>query len=60
MQQLKVYQSLWAMEQRHPTKKEPTDEHNFKKIKEAGFNGATIDLATHEIRRKNTILSRTT
>ena len=37
------------MEQRHPTKKEPTDEHNFKKIKDAGFSGATIDLAAHEI-----------
>ena len=37
------------MEQRHPTKEEPTDEHNFKKIKEAGFSGATIDLAAHEI-----------
>ena len=50
MQQLKVYQSLWAMEQRHPTKKEPSDEHNFKKIKKAGFSGATIDLAAHEIK----------
>ena len=49
MQNLKIYQSLWAMEQRHPTKKEPTDEHNFKKIKDAGFSGATIDLAAHEI-----------
>ena len=50
MQQLKVYQSLWAMEQRHPTKKEPSDKHNFKKIKDAGFSGATIDLAAHEIK----------
>ena len=49
MQHLKIYQSLWAMEQRHPTNEEPTDEHNFKKIKDAGFSGATIDLAAHEI-----------
>mgnify|MGYP001966723646 FL=1 len=38
------------MEQRHPTKKEPSDKHNFKKIKDAGFSGATIDLAAHEIK----------
>jgi len=35
MHKLEVYQSLWGMEQRHPIKKEPSDEHNFKKIKVA-------------------------
>ena len=49
MHKLEVYQSLWGMEQRHPTKVEPSDEHNFKKIKTGGFAGATIDLAAHEI-----------
>ena len=49
MHKLEIYQSLWGMEQRHPTKDEPSDKDNFKKIKEAGFNGATIDLAAHEI-----------
>jgi hypothetical protein len=49
MHKLEVYQSLWGMEQRHPTKKEPSDEDNFKKIKGGEFVGATIDLAAHEI-----------
>ena len=49
MHRLEVYQSLWGMEQRHPAKEEPSDEHNFKKIKGGGFAGATIDLAAHEI-----------
>ena len=49
MHKLEVYQSLWGMEQRHPTKEEPSDEHNFEKIKGGGFVGATIDLAAHEI-----------
>ena len=51
MHRFEVYQSLWGMEQRHPTKEEPSDEHNFKKIKGGGFAGATIDLAAHEIER---------
>ena len=49
MHKLEIYQSLWGMEQRHPNKVEPSDEHNFKKIKTGGFAGATIDLAAHEI-----------
>ena len=49
MHKLEVYQSLWGMEQRHPIKKEPSDEHNFKKIKGGKFAGATIDLAANEI-----------
>ena len=50
MHKLEVYQSLWGMEQRPPTKEEPSDEDNFKKIKGGGFVGATIDLAAHEIK----------
>ena len=58
---LEVYQSLWGMEQRHPTKQEPSDEQNFQKIKGGGFAGATIDLAAHEIKefqKKSIILLR--
>jgi hypothetical protein len=38
------------MEQRPPTKPEPSDEQNFQKIKGGGFAGATFDLAAHEIK----------
>ena len=49
MQKLKVYQSLWAMEQRHPINIEPSDEAKFSKIKEGGFDGVCIDLTANEI-----------
>ena len=45
MQKLKIFQSLWGMEQRHPHKKEPTLKENFKKAKLAGFDGICIDLS---------------
>ena len=38
------------MEQRHPQKKEPTLEENFKKAKLAGFDGICIDLSEREIK----------
>ena len=50
MQKLKIFQSLWGMEQRHPQKKEPTLEENFKKAKLAGFDGICIDLSEREIK----------
>ena len=50
MQKLKIFQSLWGMEQRHPHKKEPTLEENFKKAKLAGFDGICIDLSEREIK----------
>ena len=50
MQKLKIFQSLWGMEQRHPHKKEPTLKENFKKAKLAGFDGICIDLSEGEIK----------
>ena len=49
MQTLKIFQSLWAMEQRHPILEEPSNDAKFEKIKSAGFNGVCIDLAAHEV-----------
>ncbi len=49
MQTLKIFQSLWAMEQRHPFLEEPNNDEKFEKIKSAGFNGVCIDLAAHEV-----------
>ena len=50
MQKLKIFQSLWGMEQRHPHKKEPTLKENFKKAKLAGFDGICVDLSEREIK----------
>ena len=49
MQKLKIYQSLWGMEQRIPGKTEPTIKQSFEKVKKAQFDGICIDLAVHEI-----------
>ncbi len=48
-QQLEVFQSLWAMEQRIPGRPERPMEENFRMIAEAGFAGACIDPAVDEI-----------
>ena len=49
MQKLKIYQSLWGMEQRHPKDEEPSDEAKFTKIKTGGFDGVCIDLTVDEV-----------
>ena len=49
MQQLKIYQSLWGMEQRAPGKDEPSFEYNFEKAKNAGYHGLCLDLSVDEI-----------
>jgi len=49
LQKLKIYQSLWGMEQRIPGKTEPTIKQSFEKVKKAQFDGICIDLAVHEI-----------
>ena len=49
MQQLKIYQSLWGMEQRAPGKDEPSFEYNFEKAKDAGYHGLCLDLSVDEI-----------
>lgn len=49
MQTLQVFQSLWAMEQRHPRKAEPTPSSNIARIAEAGYAGVCFDPAVTEI-----------
>ncbi|WP_019528028.1 sugar phosphate isomerase/epimerase family protein [Dasania marina] len=44
MQKLEVFQSLWAMEQRHPEKPERSLEESFAMIAEAGYHGVCLDL----------------
>ncbi len=49
MQKLEVYQSLWAMELRHPDNSEFTPEQNFSRAAQAGFAGLCLDPAIDEI-----------
>lgn len=49
MQQLSVFQSLWAMEQRLPGQPEDPPEVWLDRIAEAGFEGVCVDPAIHEI-----------
>jgi hypothetical protein len=48
-QKLEVFQSLWAMEQRRPGVPERPMEEHFERIAKAGFHGACLDPAVHEI-----------
>jgi hypothetical protein len=49
MQNLEVFQSLWAMELRHPNRPERSTEENFSMIAGAGFAGVCLDPAVAEI-----------
>lgn len=49
MADIKVYQSLWAMELRRPDGFEHSDEARFKMIADAGYSGVCLDPAPHEI-----------
>ena len=49
MQTLKIFQSLWGMEQRIPNKSEPSYDTQFKQIKNAGYHGVCLDPAVREI-----------
>jgi hypothetical protein len=49
MQELHIYQSLWAMELRSPDQPERSAEENFRMIAEAGFHGACLDPSPEEI-----------
>lgn len=49
MQQLKIFQSLWAMELRSPDCPERTVEENFRMVAEAGYDGLCLDPAAAEI-----------
>lgn len=49
MQRLRVYQSLWAMEQRRPGVVEESPEAWLDRIVDAGFDGVSVDPAVTEI-----------
>ena len=49
MQKLEIFQSLWAMELRHPDKPERSMDENFAMVANAGFDGMCIDPAVDEI-----------
>jgi hypothetical protein len=49
MQTLKIFQSLWAMEQRIPGRAEHSHSTWFKMIADAGYDGVCIDPAVSEI-----------
>jgi hypothetical protein len=49
MQQLKIFQSFWAMELRSPDRAERTHEETFRMVAEAGYDGMCIDPAAEEI-----------
>jgi hypothetical protein len=49
MQQLKIFQSFWAMELRNPDKPERTAEECFSMVAEAGYDGMCIDPSLAEI-----------
>lgn len=48
-QQLEIYQSLWAMEQRIPGQTEDSPENHLKTIAKAGYHGACVDPNVAEI-----------
>jgi hypothetical protein len=49
VQKLEIYQSLWAMEQRHPSNPEPADADKFARIAAAGYAGVCLDPNVSEI-----------
>lgn len=49
MQKLDVFQSLWAMELRHPRKAERSVDENFSMVASAGYAGLCLDPAVDEI-----------
>jgi hypothetical protein len=52
MQQLKVYQSLWAMERRQPDGQEWPLEQQLAMIRDAGFDGAGVRFFDYAYARK--------
>ena len=50
-QNLEVFQSLWAMEQRIPGQAERPMEDNFRMTAKAGYSGLCIDPAVEEIEK---------
>ena len=56
MQNLKIFQSLWAMELRSPDQPERSFEESFRMVAEAGYDGMCIDPAADEIEEFQKIL----
>jgi len=48
MQQLQIFQSLWAMDRRIPGQPEPPVEEHFQRLADAGYHGVCIDPALAE------------
>ena len=46
---LEVFQSIWAMERRAPDGMEWPMEEKFRMVKEGGYDGMSIDMASHDI-----------
>ncbi|WP_050977648.1 sugar phosphate isomerase/epimerase family protein [Herbaspirillum lusitanum] len=58
MQQLRVYQSLWAMERRRPDGHEWTLEQKLAMIRDAGFDGAGVRFFDRDYAREVTAFLR--
>jgi len=56
MQQLKIYQSLWAMELRNPDIAERPHEESFAMVAQAGYDGMCVDPAVGEIEATRQLL----
>jgi hypothetical protein len=56
MQQLKIYQSLWAMELRNPKCAERTHAEAFQMVADAGYHGICIDPSVAEIEEMRVLL----
>ena len=49
MQNLEIYQSLWAMELRSPDLPERSHEESFRMVADAAYDGMCIDPGADEI-----------
>jgi hypothetical protein len=49
LQTLEIFQSLWAMELRHPHRAERPPEENFSMVADAGYAGICLDPAIGEV-----------
>ncbi|MFT5500507.1 MAG: hypothetical protein ACI88G_000637 [Woeseiaceae bacterium] len=56
MQQLKIYQSLWAMELRNPDIAERPHEESFAMVAQAGYDGMCVDPSVGEIEATRELL----
>jgi len=54
VQQLKIYQSLWAMELRRPGVPERGHDRNFEMIVEAGYDGVCLDPSVDDLPKYRT------